>query len=227
MSARAERMDKTQTEATSTSRFDRGLKIAVILMGVAVVATAVMLVYGLFQKPPAPRTMAELKIEEALALVKKKPSDALAHIDLGSAYLEVGKDQEAVDEFKTAVKLAPTNWVAHYCLANAYVVTDKKKEAIKEFETAIGIVPNNGALRYGLGELYMQLKDYKKARLVLEGAVLAEPTAADSRALLGKAYEMLGKKTEAIEQYKEALRFSPDLEEAKEGLSRLEKKEGK
>jgi len=206
--------------AKAHRRPGRVLRIAVLAVGLMVVAVLLLLLYQLIAKPAGPRTMAELKIANAEALVKKKPSDPAAQLELGSAYLEVGKDKEALEHLQLAASLAPTNWLTRYALANAYVVIGDTPAAIKEFEQAISVAPGNGALRYGLGELYMRQGDYKTGAKVLEGGVLVDPTAADTRALLGQAYERLGRRAEAAKQYREALRFSPGLQEATAGLAR-------
>jgi len=209
-------------KGSSSSLAGRVLKALVLLVAAGVVVALGLLLYQILRTPPAPRTMLELKIDKWEKAVKKDPSDPASQVELGAAYLEAGRDGKAVEHFEIAVKLAPENWLTHYAVANAYVVTGKKKEAIKEFESAIGILPDNGALRYGLGELYFRDENYKTAALVLEGAVVVEPSAADTRALLGRAYEYLGRTEDAIVQYKEALRYAPDLDEATAGLARLE-----
>lgn len=226
--------DVTQTSApvhadvpvdVTTSRHALGtglLKTGVVFAAIGVLVLLGLLAYLILAQPPAPRTMAELKIQQAEAAVNKKPADPGAQMDLGSAYLEVGKDSDAIEHLEVAVKLAPNVWLTHYALGNAYVVVGETKKAIEQFELAIVAEPSNGAVRYGLGELYLRNKNYKKAATVLEGATVVEPTAADTRVLLGKAYEKLGRKTDAAAQYREALRYAPGLAEASAGLKRTQ-----
>lgn len=181
-----------------------------VLIGIAVLALVIvggLVAVSVFRPAPAPRTMAELKIAEAQSGVKKRPNDFAAHLDLGGAYLEVGKDEEATREFETVIKLAPDNYLGYYALANAYVVTDRQDEAIKLFVKAIDRVPANGALYYGLGDLYTTRKEWKNAIVVLEVGVAVEPSASDTRILLAKAYEETGKRDKALAQYLEAARY--------------------
>ena len=188
-------------------------------------ATLVLVVAGalvalsVFRPAPAPRTMAELKIASAQDAVKKRPTDFASHLDLGSAYLEVGKDEEAAQEFETVIKLAPKNYIGYYALANAYVVTGREDEAIKLFVKAIDRVPGDGALYYGLGDLYMQREEWKNAIVVLEVGVAVEPSASDTRILLAKAYEMTGEQQKAIEQYQAAATYGS--QEASAAVVRL------
>lgn len=192
------------------------------LVGVAVlalVAAAGFVAISVLRPAPEPTTMAELKIAEAQDLVRKRPSDFAAHLDLGAAYLEVGKDEEAAREFETVIKLAPDNYLGYYALANAYVVTDRQDEAIKLFVKAIDRVPGNGALYYGLGDLYMTREEWKNAIVVLEVGVAVEPSASDMRVLLAKAYEQSGEGDKALVQYLEATRYGS--QEASAAVVRL------
>ncbi len=219
-------MDQTTAqnpESTSRPMSIRLLKIAILSAALALLTVVFILLKALFREKPEPRTMAELKIARAEEAVKKYPNDPRGHIVLGSAYLEVGEDQEAAEEFKAAIRLAPELWLSHYGLGNAYVVLGETKNAIKEFKLAIKLAPEESDPYYVLGKLYLDNKKYDEALKILEKAVSMENGAADSMYLLGQVYEAKGKKDQAIKEYKEALRYIPDFTEAREALDRLEK----
>lgn len=201
----------------------RWLVVAVGALVLVLVGAIAMIGVSVFGEPESPRTMAELKIQQAELAVRKRPSDYAAHLDLGAAYLEVGKDQQALSEFQTVVKLAPDNYLGYYALANAYVVSDQPERAIKMFVEAIDRVPGNGALYFGLGDLYLQEGRPKDAIVVLEVAVKIEPIASDTRMLLGRAYEETGRVEDAIAQYEEAARYG--AAEAQASLNRLRSQE--
>lgn len=210
------------SETAPAPRASRSLLWATAVVAVALVVMMAVVAVDLLGPSAEPRTMAELRIADAQAAVKKKPKDFVAHLDLGSAYLEVGKDEEAIEEFRTAIKLGPDNYLGYYALANAYVVVGRLDAAVDLFEKAIVKVPENGALHYGLGDLHVKRGDYKAAAKALENAILVEPTASDSRVLLGQVYEKLDRKGDALEQYREALRYWPSSPAANEGIKRLE-----
>ncbi len=72
-----------------------------------------------------------------------------------------------------------------------------------------------------LGELYGKLGKYKQALPYLESASQAQPTYSDLHYQLGLAYEKTGKKAKAAQQYREALRYIPDMPDALTGLKRV------
>jgi len=203
----------------STESAPRWMIMLVGIASLVLIAAGILVALTVFRPAPAPRTMAELKIAAAQDLVKKRPSDFASHLDLGSAYLEVGKDEEATREFEIVIKLAPENYIGYYALANAYVVTGREEEAIQLFVKAIDRVPGDGALYYGLGDLYMSREEWKNAIVVLEVGVAVEPTASDTRILLAKAYEMTGAQAKALVQYEAAATYGS--QEASAAVVRL------
>ena len=59
-----------------------------------------------------------------------EPNNAVAHNDLGSAYLKLEKYEDAVSSYKKAIELDPYNETAHYNLGFAYIDIEIYVEAI-------------------------------------------------------------------------------------------------
>lgn len=215
---------QTTTRGAPSQAGTRWLRVAVLVVFVALLVVGVMLFRTLMFEEREPRTMAELKIYRAEQMVKKVPDDPRSRWALGSAYLEVGRDEEAAEEFKTAVKLAPDSWELHFALGNAYVVLAKQRAAVKEFKTAIKLAPTVGDNYYSLGKVYLDAKQYEEAVKVLQEGLKVGAGAADTRFLLAQAYEATGKSELAIKEYRETLRYLPDYQEARTALERLENK---
>lgn len=76
--------------------------------------------------------------EAALPLLEKAiridPAIALAHLDLGILYGDLGRKDDALRELKVAVKLSPNDANIHWRLARFYQIDGKKDEAKAEFE---------------------------------------------------------------------------------------------
>ena len=67
-------------------------------------------------------------------LVKINPASPMGHVDLGIAYTEAGRTQDALGEFKTAIALKPDDVNAHWRLGRLYRSMGKTAEANVEFD---------------------------------------------------------------------------------------------
>lgn len=65
------------------------------------------------------------------------------HMNLGSAYYEDGKLEDAVAAFHVAVKLDPRNAKAHYLIAKIYEKLEKQSESAFHYRKVLEIEPNN------------------------------------------------------------------------------------
>jgi hypothetical protein len=73
--------------------------------------------------------------------LKHTPNSYIQHNNLGMAYADVGRIEEAVKEYQTAISLADIYPQVHYNLANALVYLNKIEEAKSEYYKAINISP--------------------------------------------------------------------------------------
>src|SRR5436309_11017472 len=90
-------------------------------------------------------------------------------------------------------------------------------QAIPEFQTALKHSPNHPEAHYHLGRSLFVKGDFEGAKAhYLETARLDPKAPVHSG--LGAAYFRLGQTSEAIAQFKEALRLHPDDAEAAENL---------
>jgi len=69
------------------------------------------------------------EIEDAKEEVRKNPDDAVAHFNLGYAYGESGRYQEAIESYKQAIRIDPDHAEAHNNLGNAYLQLNDRDSA--------------------------------------------------------------------------------------------------
>ena len=93
----------------------------------------------------------------------------------------------------------------------------KLDQAIPEFEAALKYNPNHPEAHYHLGRALYVKGNYEGAKAHYLQAARLDPTA-PVQSGLGAAYFRLGQTSEAIAQFKEALRLNPDDAEAAENL---------
>ena len=93
----------------------------------------------------------------------------------------------------------------------------KLDQAIPEFEAALKYNPNNPEGHYHLGRALYQKGDFEGTKRHYEETARLDPKA-PVHSGLGAVYFRLGQTSEAIAQFKEALRLNPDDAEAAENL---------
>jgi tetratricopeptide (TPR) repeat protein len=134
-------------------------------------------------------------VETFEALLKLKPGDAPAHLDLGIALYnqstaliaekkpeDAGKKaEEAVAQLREALKLNSPGPTAHYYLGMSLIKVRNYDEAQKELELAISNGGENlaQAHRY-LGGLYQRAQKNKEAADELEKYLKLDPKAPDA-----------------------------------------------
>ena len=172
----------------------------------------------------APRTSLERDIMDNTAKLQLDPKDPIAHAGLGTAYMKMGRADEALREFKAAVRLKPKSAQYHYNLAVAYRELGKTSKALDELRDSRGLARDWDVPFFTSGQIYLEKKDYKKAIRDFETCLEMNPRNADAHLALGQAFEGQGDREKAAQAYRETLKYVPDYPEAKEALKRLEPK---
>jgi tetratricopeptide (TPR) repeat protein len=75
--------------------------------------------------------------------MKLKPDYIGAHVNLGAAYYNLGRMDEAIEAYKKVITLAPDSIEAHYNLGLVYTDKGLRNKAIMEFEETLKIRPDH------------------------------------------------------------------------------------
>jgi tetratricopeptide (TPR) repeat protein len=145
---------------------------------------------------------------------RKSPDAALPHNNLGSAYLNKHRLDEAVKTFITALKLKPGYAEAHYNLGTAYARQNHLNEAVNEFLIALTLDPDYAEAHYNLGTLYLNQNRLDEAVAEFITELKLKPDFAMAHNNLGNAYLRQNRPDEAVNEYITALKLKPDLAEA-------------
>jgi tetratricopeptide (TPR) repeat protein len=157
---------------------------------------------------------ARSELEEAL---RSDPRKSEYHSQYGYVLELLGEKDKASAEYAMAFRLAPRSGKVHYDYAMILFREGKFDQAIPEFETALKRNPNHPEAHYHLGRALYVKGDYEGAKVhYLETARLDPKAPVHSG--LGAVYFRLGQTSEAIAEFKEALRLNPDDAEAAENL---------
>ncbi len=142
--------------------------------------------------------------------------------EAGTAFLQVGKLQEAAERYQHALRLNPDYADAHYNLGIVLLRAGRFQDAIGHFEQALQIKPDYAKAHNNLGIALCQLDRIQDAIGHFEQALRIKPDFAEAHYNLGVALERAGKLKEAITHYEQAVRIDPDLPGAQTALSRLQ-----
>ena len=137
------------------------------------------------------------------------------HSSLGDIYQQIGDTANAIKNYEAAININPSNALA---LNNfAYFLCTHKKDrtddAAKMAEMALAADPDNSSYLDTYAYVLFLKHDYKKALEFIEKAAEHCDQNDDNAELLehyGDILFMLGKPTEAVEKWKEALKTNPE-----------------
>jgi len=138
--------------------------------------------------------------------------------NLGLAFADIGKYDEAVAHFEKALEVDP-NFVLG--LLNMGVTRQKQgriTEAMVFYKQAIKIKPNLPQAHIGLGLGLAAQREFEPAVMELREAARMDPTDADSRRNLGLVLAQMGRISEGIDALQEALRLNPKSAETHNDL---------
>ena len=166
-------------------------------------------------KEAAQPTPAEISKPTTVAPTAPSASE---HMDLGMAYYEQGKYDEAVAEFQAAIELEPDDAEAHRNLGTAYLEQGELEEAVASYGQAIELDPDFGEAYGDLAGAYVNLGRLSEAIAAGEKAIELAPDYAMAYNNLGFAYYTQGMLDEAIAEYQEAIRINPDFDKAHDNL---------
>src|SRR5271170_7146480 len=126
------------------------------------------------------------EIEELIDLVRRDPSSP-AFIDLGEAYLALGRPRDAIKVAGMGLESSPDNLEGRVMLARAHASLHQWKEAQGEL---LRVVKVDRSSRQGfalLGEVLLRRQDYERAVPVLQHAQNLDPTSPQILAMLKRA----------------------------------------
>jgi tetratricopeptide (TPR) repeat protein len=142
---------------------------------------------------PAP-VLDQQRVDALMAAIKQNPNDAGAHVELGNAYFDAERWQDAIPFYERAFQLDSKNPNVSTDLGVAYYQTNRTDDALAQFDKSLAIDPthtktllNKGiVLAFGKEDLNGASEEWKKvvalapdspegqaARRALEGVAAA------------------------------------------------------
>ncbi len=126
------------------------------------------------------------EIEELIDLVRRDPGSP-AFIDLGEAYLALGRPRDAVQVGNLGLESSPDSLEGRVMLARAHASLHQWKEAQGELLRVVKIDRSNRQGFALLGEVLLRRQDYERAVPVLQHAQNLDPTSPQILSMLKRA----------------------------------------
>ncbi len=139
---------------------------------------------------------------------------AEGYYELGTALLQEGRTQEAVEQYQQALRIKPEYSQTYNNLGIALVQLGRVQEGIQRYQQALRLNPNHAGAHYNLALALAQMGQIQEAIGHFEEAVRIKPEYTEAHNNLGIALAQVGRTPEAIEHLERALRINPDFGDA-------------
>jgi Flp pilus assembly protein TadD len=146
--------------------------------------------------------------------------NAVAHSNLGRAYLERGDFDRAMAHGREVIRIEPTAADGHFNLGVILEKTGRTDEAIAAYREAIRLAPRQGSQHLNLGIALAGQGQLEEAEEQFREAVRSQPDSFRARNNLGAVLARRGAVDEAIEQFLEAVLLDPTSEDARVNLQK-------
>ncbi len=166
---------------------------------------------GLTQRAELPaKVRTEVELQELIEEVNRRPDQPRSLYLLAEAYLKLGQPEQAK---KVVAQLDRASGADVRTAVGVGVLVARYRmyaEAIQHFQAALAADPTMDGARYDLANTYFRIRDYPRALETLEQVspqARNDDTVLD---LLGDIYAHLGRTSEAIRIFREAITRNPD-----------------
>lgn len=168
----------------------------------------------------------EKKYQEAIALYNKiLPATPESLLGIGACYQAMGNNAQAASFYEKSLGLDPKNADTAYYTALAYANTENYAKAKNFANKALAIDPNHKATKElvayvteqeGTAKMdtaieHIDKQQYPQALTLLNSVISADPKNADAYYYRGMVYDAQKKYQLAINDYKKALEYNPQM----------------
>ena len=162
-------------------------------------------------------TKYQADLERYSEAIRVNPNDWEARSQRGYAYLKLGRQSEAINDYSEVIRLNPKNNQLAYLTAvaaydgrgSAYLELRQYRKAISDYSKDIGIAPGDWWAYRHRGAAYWSLRQPREAIEDFGKAIRIDPTDAQMFLLRGAALYDSGEFQKAIADYSHAIHLEP------------------
>jgi len=173
------------------------------------------------------RNQAEEALPHCQEAVRLQPNMAALQHNLGNALRQLERYVEARASYLEALRLEPDLAKAHAHLGLTLVREGQTNDALPWLKRAAELDPADATFQEFLAELYVEREEFTEAIPYWERSLeLAKEERASTHLSLGWSLQEDGRRVEAAEHFRTALRLQPDLAGAQLNIGGLLEEEG-
>ena len=154
-------------------------------------------------------------LQRAITLL---PDDAGVHNNLGNAFGQHGRLDEAAASYRRALALKPDFAEAHNNLGYVLRGLGRLDDAVASYRQALRIKPDYAEAHHNLGDAWLRLGRLDDAVTAYRRALALSPDFVEAHNNLGNALLELGRLDDATASYRRVLATRPDFAEAHSNL---------
>ncbi len=164
-------------------------------------------------------------IQRHRAVIRRDPSNALAHYHLGFAYGLMGEHRQELAEYQKAIALGLDDWHLFLNLGLLYLESGHSKDATEVLKLATLLAPSRPETHFNLGLAYERRGELPAAEQEILLSLQLDPDQLDARNTLGAIYAQEGNYLRASEEWTELVKKNPDYAPARANLNILHRVE--
>lgn len=143
--------------------------------------------------------------------VAARPEDAEAWFGLGSCYVGLDQEEDAIAAYHQVIRNDPQNANAFYHLGHYYLQLARFSEAVDTLQQALAIKADHIPARFEMAFALGQLGRAEEEKSALQVIIADAPEFFPAYHRLGLVYNELGQFTEALAAQEAALALKPDF----------------
>jgi tetratricopeptide (TPR) repeat protein len=137
-----------------------------------------------------------------LKVIRMEPESDQPYFALGNFYTDLGRFDEAAEDFGLAVSKDPNNYLNHYMYGVALFRLNRPAEATAELRKALELNPSHADSYFWLGRIALRQDKAAEARADFERAIRLEPKHIGAYYQLGLLYAHAGEKEKSEEMFR-------------------------
>jgi tetratricopeptide (TPR) repeat protein len=149
----------------------------------------------------------EALFRHAIELTK---NNAVAYINLGVAYEQEDRREDALAQYHKALEIDPNRFQAHNNLANLLSDMGERDEAAREYQAALRLNPNAAPAHLNFGTLLSDMGRFDDAMSEYSTAARLAPDDYRVQYLMGKACLRRDLSAEAVKHFRTGLQLAPN-----------------
>jgi protein O-mannosyl-transferase len=143
--------------------------------------------------------------------IEKSPQKARPHFNLGAAYQNARRPNDAIREYQTALSLKPDIHAAYSNMAAIQIDSGQLDEGEKTLVKLTQLAPDYTEGFINLSVLYLRKKETEKAITAVDRAIAINPDSSAAHFNKAEALTQKGDYKSAVDSYERAAYLRPDL----------------